>query len=217
MDAVIVANGALEANARLRGLWEGARIRIAADGGARHTREQLGAAPHVVIGDLDSLDEETRGWLEQKHAEFIPHPRAKNETDLELALNLALERGAEHVTVLGASGGRADQFIANVLLLTRVPQVVMADRTGEMWAATQGATIEGMKGDTVSLIPIDARVEGIVTHDLEYPLRDEDLLRGSTRGISNRLTATRAEVYWRKGLLLVVHLFDGSHIGQLDG
>jgi thiamine pyrophosphokinase len=123
-------------------------------------------------------------------------------------LNLALERGAEYVTLLGALGGRADQIIANVMLLTRVPQVVIADAASEMWAAAQEATIEGTVGDTVSLIPIDERVEGIVTRDLEYPLRNEDLARSSTRGISNRLTATRAEVRWKKGLLLVVHLFE---------
>jgi thiamine pyrophosphokinase len=209
-DAVIVANGALDANARLRGLWQGAGLRLAADGGARHAREQLGLAPQVVIGDLDSLDQETRVWLEQQGAEFIRFPRAKNETDLELALSLALERGAEDVTLLGAFGGRVDQFLANVLLLTHATGVTIADTAGEVSAGTRHATIEGTIGDTVSLIPIDERVEGIITSDLEYPLREEDLLRGSTRGISNRLTATRAEVRWEKGLLLVVHLFDAA-------
>jgi thiamine pyrophosphokinase len=208
MHAVIVANGLLEANARLRELWERGDLRIAADGGTRNAHEQLGLAPHVVIGDFDSLDQETRAWLGPPSVEFIQHPPAKDETDLELALGLALERGAEDVTLLGALGGRSDQFIANILLLTRAPQVVIADAASEMWAAAQQATIEGEIGDTVSLIPIDERVEGIVTRDLEYPLCNEDLPRGSTRGISNRLTATRAEVRWKKGLLLVVHLFE---------
>jgi thiamine pyrophosphokinase len=210
MHAVILANGLLEANARLRELWQRGDLRIAADGGARNAHEQLGLAPHVVIGDFDSLYQETRAWLGPPSVEFIQHPPAKDETDLELALDLALERGAQSVTLLGALGGRADQFVANVLLLTRSPQVTIADAASEMWAATQHAMVEGVIGDTVSLIPIDARVEGIVTRDLEYPLRNEDLPRGSTRGVSNRLTATRAEVHWKKGLLLVVHLFDGQ-------
>lgn len=208
MQALIVANGVLEANARLRGLWQRGDLRIAADGGARNAREQLALPPDVVIGDLDSLDEQTRGWLEAAKVEFIRYPRAKDQTDLELALDLALKRGAGSATLLGALGGRADQSLSNVLLLTRAPQVVIAEAASEMWAAADGASIEGSIGDTVSLIPIDALVEGVVTRDLEYPLRDEDLLRGSTRGISNRLTATRAEVRWKKGLLLVVHLFD---------
>lgn len=207
MHAVIVANGVLESNAKLRELWERGDLRIAADGGARNVREHFSLAPQVVIGDFDSLDRETKAWLDRQHIEFIQYPPAKNETDLELALNLARERGAENVTLLGAFDGRIDQFIANVLLLTRGQQVVIADAASEIWAGTKHATIEGTIGDTVSLIPIDERVEGIETSGLEYPLREEDLARGSTRGISNVLTANRAEVKWRKGLLLVVHLF----------
>jgi thiamine pyrophosphokinase len=207
MQAVIVANGPVQASPYLQGLWQRGDLRIAADGGARNAREHLGLAPDVVIGDFDSLDKETRAWLGTPGLEFIQYPRAKDETDLELALNLAHQRGAEMVTLLGAFGGRADQFIANVMLLTRAPQVVMADATSEMWAATQEAAVDGAIGDTVSLIPIDPRVEGVVTRDLEYPLRNEDLLRGSTRGVSNRMTASRAEMHWRKGLMLVVHLF----------
>lgn len=208
MHALIVANGTLNADARLRGLWQGGDLRIAANGGARHAREHLGMAPRVVIGDFDSLDGETRAWLEQQGVEFIQHPRAKDQTDLELAVDLAFQRGAKQVTVLGAFGRRVDQFVGNVLLLSRVPGVRLMDAAGEMWAATGHATIEGAAGDTVSLIPLDERVEGIVTRALEYPLRGEGLVRGSTRGISNRLTASLAEVDWQKGMLLVVHLFD---------
>ena len=226
MRVVIIANGELSATERLRECWQRADLRIAADGGAANAYRVLGLAPQVVVGDLDSLDEVTRRWLEQNGAEFLAYPPAKDATDLELALHLAVERGAEHVTIVGALGGRVDQFIANVLLLTRVPdrsapifavgeqragqspQVVIADALSEMWMATERATIEGAVGDTVSLIPIDERVEGIVTENLEYPLRAETLVRGSTRGISNRLTAPRGEVQWRKGLLLIVHLFN---------
>lgn len=211
MHALIVANGSFEADARLRDLWQSGDLRIAADGGARHAREQLWAAPQVVIGDLDSLDDETRRWLEQRRVEFIRHPTAKDQTDLELAVDLALQRGAGEVTVLGAFGGRVDQFVGNVLLLSRVPGVKLRDASSEMWAATGHARIEGAAGDTVSLIPLDERVEGVVTCALEYPLRGEDLGRGSTRGISNRLTAPAAEVDWRKGMLLIVHLFDRSN------
>ncbi len=207
MHAVIIANGELDANVRLRQIWQHAGWRIAADGGARNAREQLELAPQVVIGDLDSLDAETRTWLEQNHVEFIQHPVKKDETDLELALNLARTRGAERITILGAFGGRVDQTIANVLLLSRELQVVIADAASEMWAATNQAVIEGSIGDTVSLIPLDERVEGVVTRELEYPLRAEDLMRGSTRGVSNRMLTTRAEVNWQKGLLLIVHLF----------
>ena len=71
---------------------------------------------------------------------------------------------------------------------------------------TGRADILGRAGDTVSLIPLDERADGIVTHGLEYPLRGETLTRGSTRGISNVMTGEFAQVTLTYGTLLVVHL-----------
>lgn len=207
MRAVLVANGELSDHARLKELWLRANLRVAADGGARNARIYLKIAPHVVIGDMDSLDEETRAWLEKNSCEFIEHPPAKDATDLELALQLAQTRGADDITVLGAFGGRADQFIANALLLTRQKGMRSADGACEMWVGRGSDVIHGKKGDTVSLIPLDSCVEGVTTENLEYPLHDETLERGGTRGISNVMTGERAHVVWSSGMLLIVHLF----------
>ncbi len=207
MRAVLIANGAMHAHARLVKIWQRADLRIAADGGARSARLYLERAPHIIIGDMDSLDDETRAWLQAHSVEFIQHPSAKDETDLELALQLAQTRGADEISILGAHGGRADQFIGNVLLLTRAPHVRIVDAQSEMRVSTGSAVIDGARGDTVSLIPLDARVEGIRTQGLEYPLRDETLERGSTRGISNVMLGERATVHCTRGALLIVHLF----------
>lgn len=207
MRAVLVANGELTDHARLKEIWLRAKLRIAADGGARNARMYLRIAPHVVIGDFDSLDDETRGWLERSGAEFIRHPPAKDETDLELALQLAQTRGADEITILGAFGGRVDQFLANVMLLNQARRMAIVDAASEMWVGKGNEGIEGSKGDILSLIPLDERVEGIVTEGLEYPLRNETLERGSTRGISNVMLSQRAAVLWTRGTLLIVHLF----------
>ncbi len=213
MDAVIIANGEFHADKRLRTRWREAGLRIAADGGARNARLELDLPPQVVIGDLDSMDEGTRLWVQEKEVEVIRYPVAKDETDLELAVMLGKERGAERVVVLGALGGREDQSIANVLMLTRWPGLILEGIGQEMWAAQGSATIEGAVNDTVSLIPLDPVVEGITTKNLQYPLKDEALVRGTTRGVSNQLTAGAAEVRWRSGLLLIVHLM--SELGSI--
>lgn len=207
MNAIIVANGEMQVNARLQELWQRADLRIAANGGARNTRLFLGHAPHVAIGDMDSVDDETRVWLAEHRVELIQYPRAKDETDLELALRLAQERGADEITILGALGGRVDQFLGNVLLLTQSRNLKIVDAASEMWIGQGNDVIQGKKGDTVSLIPLDKAVEGITTKGLEYPLRDETLERGSTRGLSNVMLGERATVLWDYGMLLLVHLF----------
>ncbi len=207
MNAVIVANGELSNNARLQNIWQQTELRIAADGGARNARLFLERAPQVVIGDMDSVDKETRVWLAAHHAELIQYPRAKDETDLELALQLAHARGADEITILGALGGRVDQFLANALLLAQYANLKIVDAASELWIGKGNDVVHGAKGEIVSLIPLDAKVQGITTKDLEYPLRDETLERGSTRGISNVMLGERAQVSFKRGMLLIVHLF----------
>ena len=210
MHIVIAANGEMQDDARLRGIWRDADLRVAANGGAVNARTYLALAPHVLIGDLDSLDDATRAWCEQARVEIIHHPRDKNETDLELALDLAITRGATEITILGALGGRFDQMLANVLLLVKPAQAhIRAHIAGadfDAWLAWERATIRGRIGEIVSLIPLTELVEGIVTNGLRYPLRNETLDISAARGISNELIAERAEVSFARGLLMVVHL-----------
>lgn len=203
--AVISANGTLEADGRLRALWREADLRIAADGGARNARLHLELAPHVLIGDLDSLDPETAAWLPEA-VECLRFPTSKDQTDLELAVDLAAARGAEEVAILGALGGRIDQMLGNILLLARAPRVRLADHAADLWLVRGETAIAGRTGDTVSLIPLSPAAEGIETEGLLYPLRGETLRLGSTRGISNELVDPEARVRLARGLLLVVHL-----------
>ncbi len=210
MKVAIVANGQLEDHPRLRTIWRNADLRIAADGGALNAHQHLELAPHILIGDFDSLDDPTRAWCENAHTEFMPYPSAKDETDLELAIDLALARGAEEITILGALGGRFDQMIANTFLLikpaSRQIPARLAGAKFDAWIATQQATITGKIGETVSLIPLTERVEGMVTRGLKYPLQKETLYLGSSRGVSNVLIAEHAEMVFDQGMVLVVHL-----------
>jgi thiamine pyrophosphokinase len=66
------------------------------------------------------------------------------------------------------------------------------------------ALIEGQRGDTVSLIPLSGDATGITTSGLEWPLNDDELRLGATRGVSNVLTDEQASVCVRQGVLLCV-------------
>ena len=205
MYATIVANGELEESERLRAIWSRADLRVAANGGARNARERLSIAPHVVIGDLDSLDDATARWLDDARTERIQHPRAKDQTDLELAIDLARARGATRITLLGVLGARIDQTLANVFLLGRGDDVRIVTHLSELWITRGSTEIIGKIGDTVSLIPLSERVDGIETWDLEFPLRGETLYQSAARGISNVLQAEHARVRVKNGTLLIVH------------
>lgn len=211
LDVLLFANGELNRGLmldRLLASLDSPRV-VCADGGALHARA-LGLSPHVIIGDLDSLNAEQVAAFEADGAEIIQHPAEKDETDLELALHFCRGIGASSVRILGALGGRFDQTMANIFLLTlpdfRDMPIEIIDGDQAIRLLRPGKhQIDGAPGDTISLIPLSSKAEGIRTRGLQYALADESLDLGPARGISNVMLAKRAEVELRAGLLLLVH------------
>lgn len=76
---------------------------MAVDGGLRHARA-LVRAPHVLIGDLDSVTDEEIDWVSAAGGR-VRYPPEKDETDLELALDLARADGYTTILLVGALGG----------------------------------------------------------------------------------------------------------------
>ena len=210
MHTIIVANAPAFDAAPFIEKLRAADLLIAADGGG-NALHRLGITPTLVIGDLDSLDEQAAVSFAAAGAEFQRHPTAKDETDLELALLMALERGARSIDILGALGGRWDQSLSNVALLA-LPELAgtrvrLLDHEQEAFIVRDEAAITGKQGDTVSLLPIGGPAHGITTRGLHYPLHEATLHFERTRGISNVISVPPAHVSLRAGLLLVVHTF----------
>jgi len=206
---LVFANGIIEDVAWIEPYLSRARAVIAADGGIRYPLA-LGQIPDTLIGDLDSLPDGVDEKLADWDVEVIRYPAAKEETDLELALLYARRRFPEaDLLVMGGFGGRLDQMLGNITLLAH-PELI--DRPvifiGEWETArlvTTEVTIVGKAGDTVSLIPLGGPATVQETTGLRWPLHDEVLAFGPTRGISNEMTAERATVRLRDGMLLCTH------------
>jgi len=207
LRAIIFANGPLADLEAARAVPRRGDRLIAADGGLRHLRA-LGLTPHVLVGDLDSVEPADTAALKAAGVTIRQHPARKNETDLELALRLALEEGAVDVLILGALGGRWDQTLANLLLLAhpdfRSARVRLVDGSQHIYLVRGETVIEGQPGDTVSLIPLGGDARGVTTTGLEYPLANGILPFGSTLGISNVLLDRTATVTVADGLVACV-------------
>lgn len=211
MKTVIIANGELD-SADLRQIAEADQL-IAADGGFAHCIEH-GLTPSVVIGDLDSLEE---GALTDFAGQVIRHPAEKDESDLELALAYSIEQGATEILILAGLGTRWDQTVANVMLLSTVStQVRLVDGLQELFVIKAGevANFDAPVGSTVSLIPLTDNVQGVKTRGLQYPLKDDSLQFGKTRGISNSIIAEPATVEISHGRLLCVIIRNGSETDE---
>ncbi len=204
--AVVFAGGDEPAPGALDDIPAGS-VLVAADSGLRHAHA-CGFVVDVVVGDLDSVDAADLDAAIAAGSVVERHPLDKDATDLELALATARARGAQRVVVVGAGGGRLDHFLANMLLLAspEFADLEIEARIGAAIAAVVRDAIEiaGRPGDLVTLLPLGGPALGIRTSGLQWPLVGEDLLSGSSRGVSNELAAPRARVSVDSGVLLVV-------------
>jgi thiamine pyrophosphokinase len=201
LKATIIANGVLNIQ-DLHRIGD-ADLLIAADGGYTRCREH-GLEPAVVIGDLDSLDSV---GLDEFAGQVIRHSPEKDQTDLELALQYAVEQGAEQIDILAGLGNRWDQTVANVMLLTTMSQSVrLIDGAQELFMIPAGApvSIDAAVGSSVSLIPLSDDVQGATTQGMKYALESEAMQFGKTRGVSNITVEETATVKISRGKLLCV-------------
>jgi thiamine pyrophosphokinase len=203
---IIFANGDLPDLEKARALLHDDDFIIAADGGTRHTLA-LGLTPQVIIGDMDSLP---AGFeISKFDNDVILYPQDKNETDLELAIQYALTLNPEQIIILAALGGRLDQTLGNIALISNVQRltlnVCIDNGIEEVFFCHNECEINGKPGDLVSLIPWQGEVTGIVTTNLKWVLQDETLYPQKTRGISNEMLSETATVQIKSGLLLIIH------------
>ncbi len=208
MKTIIFANGKIDNLDLLKDLIDDNDYLIAADGGLKHIRN-LGKVPDLLVGDLDSVGQKDLEWVKERGVEVRKFPTHKDQTDLELAILEAVDRGTERLMIAGGLGGRIDQTLANINLLL-IPEIEsidvrIDDGREELYLITHHASIHGSPGDAVSLIPLNRRASGVLTKGLEYKLDDETLFPERSRGISNVMKSETAEVSLESGVILCIH------------
>ncbi len=201
-----VENGAVAAEiARWR---DAGAIFVAADSGL-HRAVALGQRVDLVVGDLDSVDPAVLDDAVHVGGTRVEaHPADKDATDLELAIAAACDAGAPRVLVVGGHGGRLDHLLANLLLLgspawgSMEIDALMGD--ARVLIVRDERAVTGPSGALVTLVALGGPARAVRTTGLRWTLEDEDLLPGSTRGVSNELVSSPATVRVRDGIVAVV-------------
>ncbi len=200
MKAVILCDGKPPRLNQLKGQISDHILLIAADGGTRMA-QQFDLIPDVIVGDFDSYRP-----TGNEEAEVI-HDPGQETNDLEKALSIALQKGAEDVIVFGATGKRLDHTLKNLSVLkqfdSKFKSLIFKDTYSDILLIQSPFRTELPKGTSVSLFPLSGKVEGITTKGLLYPLHNETLQNGVRDGSSNRTVKKEVEIEFKKGDLLL--------------
>jgi thiamine pyrophosphokinase len=209
MKTIIFSNGEFSQGPWCKDLLKDCELIIAADGGARHAL-QMDAKVQHLIGDMDSIGLEDFNVLKSSQCKVHFFPQDKEKTDLELAMDLALEKGADEVHILGGEGGRFDHQVGNALMAASekyksIP-VWFYSREQRSTAihAVEKKVIKTSISKILSVIPLSESVEEFTIDGVQWPLNSVRLTLGSSFTISNRTTAEEVNISLKSGVVLLV-------------
>ncbi|NKE05316.1 thiamine diphosphokinase [Mesobacillus selenatarsenatis] len=177
---------------------------------------KAGIKSSAAFGDFDSVSEAELSEIEEAVLDVNKFKPEKDETDMELALNWALEQKPESIKVFGATGGRLDHLMANIQLLVKPLQdgssihIEMIDTKNILYVKGPG-TYSVSKMDEfkyISFLPVTPAVSGLTLENFKYPLNDCHIPMGSTLCISNELIRGHGNFSFSEGILLVVRSKD---------
>lgn len=171
--------------------------------------------PDIIVGDFDSVKPASLAYYKNQpdiiFKELVPE---KDDTDTESAVRLALDLGAEHITILGGTGSRLDHVLGNIELLGIGMQagisMELLDADNRIRMTDTGMTLrrETQFGNYVSLLPYTKEVSHLTLRGFKYPLTDYSLRGFCSLGVSNEIVEEEAVISFDGGILLVIEARD---------
>ena len=184
----IVLDGHLQVTGRLISQIGKSNV-IVADGAIRYI-EALHVKPELWVGDFDSTGSGLK--LKYNTIEQRSFPVAKDKTDGELAIDFALERGAERIILCGALGGkRSDHaffhFAHALAMKKKGIDVLLTSGNEDGYAILPGHyTFDFPVGTIFSLIGFDD-LGGLTIEGARWPLFEKNVPFGSSLTLSNEV------------------------------
>ena len=187
------------------GIAEEECLKIAADSGMELARE-LGTKCDIWAGDFDSSADEPEKCNDM-NCEIERHPVRKDDTDLMLAIKIAMKRGIKDITIFGATGKRLDHTFAAIQALNYVVEEggsarIIAEDTRMMVVKEGEYSIGAQEAFTFSLFALSEKVKGLSIEGTEYD-GSLDLTYTFPIGVSNKILE-RAVIKFESGRLLII-------------
>ena len=214
MKYLIVCGGEIDGDFAERLIMSsGFEVIIAADRGMDFLYEHK-ITPDIIVGDFDSVKNEALSYFKEKGMSDIHvlNPE-KDDTDSECALQIALDHGADHIIIIGATGTRIDHVLGNISLLGKAmseeKRAELLDTHNRIRMIDNELEIEKNKqyGKYVSIIPV-CKNNKITLEGFKYPLKDYTFEGFNTLGISNEIVDDIAKITVNEGQYIVIESKD---------
>ena len=214
MKYLIVCGGEIDGDFAERLIMSsGFEVIIAADRGMDFLYEHK-ITPDIIVGDFDSVKNEALSYFKEKGMSDIHvlNPE-KDDTDSECALQIALDHGADHIIIIGATGTRIDHVLGNISLLGKAmsegKMAELLDTHNRIRMIDNELEIEKNKqyGKYVSIIPV-CKNNKITLEGFKYPLKDYTFEVFNTLGISNEIVDDIAKITVNEGQYIVIESKD---------
>ncbi len=177
-----------------------------ADGGANAAR-RMNLVPNFIIGDLDSIRDETLRFYRSK-TNVIKISR-QNDTDVEKCLKHAIKKGFDEVILTGVTGDRLDHTFCNLGIVLKYFDQLKIQIIAEnslLTALTGVHSINTYPGETISIYGIDDRTQ-ISSKGLKYPLTKIALPFGHKESTSNVSLHDQIELTIKGGIIFLIRDF----------
>ena len=200
MKGLIISSGKINDYTLLEDLIEENDYIVCADGGLNHLMN-INKAPHVILGDLDSVSDLGIKYIKDNNIKVEKYPSIKDNTDSELAIIYLINKGIDDMILIGGTGTRLDHTLANLFLLKRF------NKNGKHLKVIDDNNIVTYVVDTIE---IAINYEGIIVSltGFKYPLDNKYIEFSSTLGISNEIIEDIGIIEIHKGEALVFESLD---------
>lgn len=163
--------------------------------------------PQEAIGDFDSVTQEELAVLEESIPLVSKYPKEKDFTDLELALEKAVNLKSQQIIIYGGIGSRFDQTLASILVLERFSSqadIHIMDENNEIqFVDRQIDVIKDARFFYYSLISVTDKAV-VTLKGFAYPLHEGIISRASTLGVSNELKEKKGSITVHEGKILLI-------------
>ncbi len=184
---------------------------IAADAGYL-TAKEMGILPDILLGDFDTLGEENI----PEGIECLRVPCEKNDTDTQLAVRVAIERGAGEIVIIGGLSGRIDHTLSTLAILEdlwerkegRIFATLTDGKNRVRFIRNGGTILPRSQYRYFSLIAADDLVKGVTLDGCKYPLKNGRISRCHQWAVSNEIVGNCTLIEIKRGGVWVIESMD---------